>query len=377
MKPLKFNPVPAGKALAILLSSVLTGNALALTPEEIEMVRDRWIFVFDASVPQHAVHRAAEQAAGSIGQLPGHVYQHTIRGFSARMPAEAAARLAANNRNIKYYEADQVAQIVARPGSGGGTPTPPPAQTKPWGITRVNGGVSSNATAWVIDTGVDQDHADLNVDTARSANFVSRGKASLDDGNGHGTHVAGTIGALDNAIGVVGVAAGARIVGVRVLDNNGSGSWSDVLAGIDYVGQYGQYGEVANMSLGGGFSQAINSAVQAAAQKVKFAIAAGNESTSATTKSPASAEGPNIYTVTAFANGDTWASFSNYGNPPIDCAAPGVSIFSTYKGNTYATLSGTSMAAPHVAGVLLLGAPVTATQVKGDPDGNADPICTH
>lgn len=361
-------------ASALVVLSALSTPASALTPEEIEMVRDSWIFVFDSSVPQHAVRATAEQAVAGVGQRPGHVYQYTIRGFSARMPADAAKRLAAQNRNIKYYEADQVASVIGRP--SGGTTTPP-AQTIPWGITRVNGGHISGGTAWVIDTGVDQDHADLNVDMVRSANFVSRGKATVDDGNGHGTHVAGTIGARDNTIGVVGVAAGALIVGVRVLDANGSGAWSDVLAGIDYVGQNGKIGEVVNMSLGGGFSQAINSAVQAASQKVRFVLAAGNESTSATTRSPASAEGPNIYTVSAFAKGDNWASFSNYGNPPIDCAAPGVSVFSTYKGNSYTTLSGTSMAAPHVAGVLLLGVLQTTTKVNGDPDGNPDPICTH
>lgn len=361
-------------ASALVLLSALSTPASALTPEEIEMVRDSWIFVFDSSVPQHAVRATAEQATAGVGQRPGHVYQYTIRGFSARMPADAAKRLAVQNRNIKYFEADQVASVIGRP--SGGTTTPP-AQTTPWGITRVKGGVDSSGIAWVIDTGVDQDHADLNVDMARSANFVSRGKATVDDGNGHGTHVAGTIGAKVNTIGVVGVAAGALIVGVRVLDANGSGAWSDVLAGIDYVGQNGRFGEVANMSLGGGFSQAINSAVEAASINVKFVLAAGNESTSATTRSPASANGPNIYTVSAFSKGDSWASFSNFGNPPIDCAAPGVSIFSTYKGNSYATLSGTSMAAPHVAGVLLLGQLVKTTGLIGDPDRDPDPICTH
>ena len=111
---------------------------------------------------------------------------------------------------------------------------------------------------------MDQDHPDLNVDTARSANFVSRGRDTKDDGNGHGTHVAGTIGAIDNNIGVIGVAPGAPIVGVRVLNNNGSGSLSDVIAGIDYVAANAAPGDVANMSLGGGVSQALDDAVIAA-----------------------------------------------------------------------------------------------------------------
>jgi subtilisin family serine protease len=229
----------------------------------------------------------------------------------------------------------------------------------------------------VIDTGVDQNHPDLNVDTTRSVNFVSRGKYKVDDGNGHGTHVAGTIAAIDNTIGVIGVAAGATVVGVRVLGDNGSGSFADVIAGVDHVAAHGNPGDVANMSLAGGYSLALNEAVQNASANVKFAIAAGNNGANASSYSPASAQGANIYTVSAFANGDTWASFSNYGNPPIDCGAPGVSVLSTYKGDGYATLSGTSMAAPHVAGLLLLGIPATDGAVSGDPDGNPDPIAVH
>ncbi len=366
-------------AVAICFSAATTMTATAQTPDELEMVRDSWIFVFDKSVSPNAVRGLADRAIASTGGQRGHVYSNSIRGFSAKMSAQAAARVAANNPNIAYYEADQIARIwapvkgKAKPGGGSD-----PVETTPWGITRVNGGVSGAAgTAWVIDSGVDQDHNDLNVDTARSANFVSRGKSTKDDGNGHGTHVAGTIAAVDNTIGVVGVAAGASVAGVRVLNNQGSGSFADVIAGIDYVGANGQAGDVANMSLGGGFSQALNDAVIAASSTVKFALAAGNESTDANTKSPASANGPNIYTVSAFAEGDTWASFSNFGNPPIDCADPGVAVFSTYKDGGYATLSGTSMATPHLAGVLLLGAARTDGAVSGDPDGNPDPICVH
>ncbi|MDP2958087.1 MAG: S8 family serine peptidase, partial [Longimicrobiales bacterium] len=154
----------------------------------------------------------------------------------------------------------------------------------------------------------------------------------------------------------------------------GSGSYSNVIAGVDYVAANGASGDVANMSLGGPFSQALNDAVVAASARVKFALAAGNESTSATTRSPASANGPNIYTVSAFANGDTWASFSNFGNPPVDFGAPGVSILSTYKGGAYATFNGTSMASPHVAGILLMGSIRADGTVSGDPDGIADRI---
>jgi subtilisin family serine protease len=173
---------------------------------------------------------------------------------------------------------------------------------------------------------------------------------------------------------VVGVAAGATVVSVRVLNRQGSGTTSGVIAGVNYVAEAAAQGDVANMSLGGGISEALDNAVIAASAKVKFAIAAGNESMDANLSSPARANGNNIYTVSAMRQGDIWASFSNYGNPPVDYCAPGVYIFSTYKNGGYATLSGTSMAAPHVAGLLLLGRISTDGYVSGDPDGNADPI---
>jgi len=131
------------------------------------------------------------------------------------------------------------------------------------------------------------------------------------------------------------------------------------------------------MSLGGGVSQALDDAVVAAAATgVKFTLAAGNESDDANNHSPARANGPNIYTVSAFSQGDNWASFSNFGNPPVDYAEPGVAIPSTYKNGGYATFSGTSMAAPHLAGILLTGRARSDGTVNGDPDGDPDTIGT-
>lgn len=370
-----------------LLALALTGGvsaavqAQSMNVEERDMVRDRWIFVFHDSVPRAEVALQAQRLSASVGASVGHVYENSIRGFSARMSAQAAGQLAAKNPQIRYYEADQIARAIAKP--GGGTSSQPP-QTMPWGITRVKGGTASceglGKSAWVIDTGIDQTHPDLNVDKVRSKNFVSSGIQKVTDGNGHGTHVAGIIGALNNAIGVVGVCPGVPVIGLRVLNDRGSGTWSDVLAGIDWVGGYGngKPGDVANMSLGGGFSQSINDAVinVSNASSVKFALAAGNEATNAGTRSPASANGAYIFTVSAFDGGDNFAaSFSNYGNPPIDFSGPGVSIYSTYKDGGYRTLSGTSMATPHVAGVLLLGNCGNGGTVKGDPDGHPDIIC--
>jgi subtilisin family serine protease len=149
------------------------------------------------------------------------------------------------------------------------------------------------------------------------------------------------------------------LVAVRVLDNSGSGTTSGVIGGIEYV---------ANMSLGGGFSQALNDAVTAAAGGVLFALAAGNESTDASTRSPASAEHPNIYTVSAIGQDDCLASFSNFGSP-VDVAAPGVGVLSTKMGGGTTTFNGTNMAAPHVAGLLLLGTLGSNGTACGDPDG--------
>ena len=181
----------------------------------------------------------------------------------------------------------------------------------------------------MIDTGINLNHPDLNVDAARSRNF-SNGN-SPEDGNGHGSHVAGIIGAKNNSIGVVGVSPGATLVAVRVLNNAGSGSNSDVIAGVNYVAANGQSGDVANMSLGGGVSQALDQAVvNAAATGVKFTLAAGNESDSATNHSPARANGPNVYTVSAFAKGtsatdtdDPWALIPTSATRPWTMPSPG------------------------------------------------------
>lgn len=307
-------------------------------------------------------------------------YGYAVNGFAAKINKEQLKILRADSR-VKLIEQDQLITLgkPTNPGGGGGTTTPP-AEELPWGIARVNGGISgSTGTAWIIDTGIDLDHPDLNVDPTRNRSFLGGKDANNpDDGNGHGTHVAGTIAAIDNSIGVIGVAAGAKVVAVRVLDSRGSGTYSGVIAGVDYVGREGKAGDVANMSLGGSFSQALNDAVIAASSKgVIFCVAAGNDGKDANNYSPASAEGANIRTVSASDINNFFAYFSNYGNPPVDWCAPGVSIKSTWKGGGYNTISGTSMATPHVAGVLLLGEGKTLMTVIGDKDTTADPIITH
>ncbi|MCB9282824.1 MAG: S8 family serine peptidase [Lewinellaceae bacterium] len=314
-----------------------------------------------------------------------YAYGTAIKGFSGEMDQQTADRLAADPR-VAYVEQDQVATIVGGPPGGGGGGGGGGGQTTPWGIARVNGGANGvGKVAWIIDSGIDLNHPDLTVDVNRSKCFLDTSpnacKNGPEDENGHGTHVAGIVAAKDNTTGVIGVAAGASVVAVRVLDRNGSGSYSGVIAGVDYVTATAASGDAANMSLGGPTSSALDAAVIALGNHgVKLAMAAGNESTSANNSSPARANGNNIYTVSAMAQGDLWAYYSNYDNPPVDYCEPGSSIYSCYKNGGYATLSGTSMASPHLCGILLLlgnGNPATDGTVSGDPDGNPDPIAVH
>lgn len=318
-----------------------------------------------------AKYRIADESIGAV-------YGTVLDGFAADLNSEQY-ELVKNDPAVFYIEPDRVVSIAQgkKPGGGGGST----GQETPWGITRVGGSVNYTGTnvAWVIDTGIDLTHPDLNVSTANGFTAFTSGKdANLNDGNGHGSHVAGTIAAKNNTIGVVGVAAGAPVVPVKVLDSRGSGSNSGVIAGVDWVGSKGKTGDVANMSLGGGASSALDAAVLNASNKgIKFVIAAGNSGANANNYSPARVNGANIWTISASDINDNFASFSNFGNPPIDYCAPGVSIKSTWKSGGYNTISGTSMAAPHAAGVLLLGAPKTSGFVKNDKDSTPDPIISR
>lgn len=316
--------------------------------------------------------------AAIMGIRPQLVYTAALSGFSAELN-QGQLNALRHNPNVDYIEPDQVMMLAPPPGKGPGGGGGGGGQVVPWGVTRVGGaGDGTGKTAWVIDTGVDLDHPDLRVDLGRSISFVTRGKNTPDDGNGHGTHVAGTIAALDNGSDVIGVAAGASIVSVRVLDNSGSGSYSWVIAGVDHVAQYGKSGDVANMSLGGPISAALDQAVLNAAGKgIKFALAAGNEGTHANNSSPARVNHANVYTISAISSNDCLTSWSNYGNPPVDYAAPGASILSLKAGGGTTTMSGTSMAAPHVAGLLVLGGVRSSGTACNDPDGTADPIASR
>jgi subtilisin family serine protease len=274
------------------------------------------------------------------------VWGNALHGYAAVIPNDRVAELRAD-ANVKYIVADGEASISA--------------QTIPYGIDLVNAdssstlagngsGAVSNVNVYVIDTGVDASHPDLNV--VQSVNFAKGGGRS-GDCNGHGTHVAGTIAAKDDAQGVVGVAPGAPIHAVKVLNCQGSGQWSWIISGINWVTANHGGNAVANMSLGGGANQAVDDAVRnSAANGVFYGLAAGNDGANACNQSPARAgAGTNngIATVAAIDSASQEASWSNDG-PCVDIWAPGVNVLSTWTGGGYNTISGTSMASPHVTG---------------------------
>lgn len=287
------------------------------------------------------------------------IYSRALRGFAARLSAQQIADLE-NDARVAYVELDGVMSINQgkKPGGGGGGGSTTP-QTIPWGIEKIGATVSStsagdgsgaitNVRTYIIDTGIDAAHADLNVTT-----HVNMAGGQNTDCHGHGTHVAGTVAARDNGQDVVGVAPGAPLIGVKVLNCQGSGTTSGVIAGIDWVTANAVKPAIANMSLGGGASATLdNAVVNSAASGVFYAIAAGNSGANACNYSPARAgAGTNngIFTTAATDSNDNEASWSNYGNC-IDGWAPGVGVLSTRRGGGTTTLSGTSMAAPHVGG---------------------------
>ena len=328
------------------------------------------------------------------------VYTYAIDGFTANLTDDELETLRKDPR-VKTIEQDYLIALK-KPGRGGGGSTPA-AQQVPYGITRVGGaGDGTGKTAWVLDTGIDLDHEDLNVDLARSVSFT--GDNNPNDVDGHGTHVAGTIAAIDNNIGVIGVAAGASVVACKVLADNGEGEFSWTVQALDYVRANASQGDVANMSLGPR-SRYIDSETDVATlalanSGIKVAIAAGNEYDDCSFYSPARNNQANIFTISGIGEGDVVYWSSNYG-APVDYAAPGVNVLSTTPDNNYDAFTGTSMASPHAAGVLLLGNYTTDGvrlggyfEVRGqrltgnysttddysrsvyrdDPDGVADPI---
>jgi subtilisin family serine protease len=333
--------------------------------------------------------KVAEAHSRKVGAEVTSVYQHALRGYAAKIPSARLSDVKADPR-VKFVESDRTAVAFG--------------QSMPTGVDRIQGELSSTQSGngsgsvdvgvAVIDTGINKTHPDLNVAGGRnfaSWSFSNDGNDKYEDGHGHGTHVAGTIAAKDDGNGAVGVAPGARLYGVKVLSNSGTGYQSWIINGIDWVTARADTIDVANMSLGGSGtdgpcgSNAYHMAIcNSVAAGVTYTVAAGNSNADLKNYVPATYD--QVLTVTAEAdfNGqpgggaaatcrsdvdETAADFSNYatltsGDQDHTIAAPGVCIYSTWKGGGYNTISGTSMASPHVAGTAAL------CIAKRDVDGN-------
>lgn len=339
------------------------------------------IVVFKADVTDvpGLARRLAKDHDGSLR----FTYQHAIKGFAARFPAAAADGLR-RNPHVAYVEPDAEMRIV-------GTETNPPS----WGLDRVDQhdlplssgytypNTATNVNVYILDTGVRLTHSEFGgrahyIPSANNGNFVLDSHTNAEDCHGHGTHVAGTA-----AGATYGIAKGATIWAGRVLNCAGSGQLSEVIAGIDWITGNGQKPAVVNMSLGGGDAQSVADAVEnSIAAGFNYAVAAGNGDPffgfpqDACTVSPANA--PDALTTGATDVTDNEGSFSNYGSC-VDILAPGVDITSAWltNDNATATLSGTSMATPHVTGTVALylaaNPSATAAEVAAALKNNATP----
>ena len=299
----------------------------------------------------------------SEGATVEHIFNHVLPGFAVNVPNDAVLETIMQNPNVDYVQPDVKVKVFA--------------QRLPTGVDRIDGDLSStksgdgsgsvNADIAILDTGIDLNHPDLNV--YKQVTFVP-GTSNGNDDDGHGTAVAGVAAAKDNSQGVVGVAPGARLWAIKVLDSNGMGSSSDIIKGIDYVTEHAEEIDVVNLSFGAvGKNDALHNAIIRSVQAgVTYAAAAGNEGMDASNVFPASY--PEVIAVSAIVDtdgkcggistigttagkDDTLASFSNYG-PVVDLAAPGVIVKTTTIGDSYMSFSGTSAATAHVTGAVAL-----------------------
>jgi len=307
-------------------------------------VKDRYIVVFKQNVGNP--DRLVDEMSRGAGMQVHYRYRHAIKGFAATIPAQALEGIR-RNPNVDYVEADGIVSINQQ--------NNPPS----WGLDRINQrnlpldnlytwqNTGSEVKVYIIDTGIRYSHNEFGNRASFGFDAIDQ-NGNGEDCNGHGTHVAGTVGGSN-----VGVAKEVSLISVRVLNCQGSGTWSGVVAGVDWVYANSTPPAVANMSLGGGgIVISVEEAVQRTVLEkgVTFVVSAGNDNRSACNYSPARL--PEVITVGATQNNDQRASYSNHGSC-VDLFAPGSSIYSSTSSgnNTYATYSGTSMAAPHVAGV--------------------------
>jgi subtilisin family serine protease len=346
--------VVGAAAAAIAGSGTAVAQAQVRAADTAGSVADSYLVVLkdSSAIPlseiKAVVASAAQNLAGHYGAQLTRTFSTVLHGFSVTANEQEAKRLAADN-SVAYVVQNHVFHVAD-------TQQNPPS----WGLDRVDqhdlpldksytySTAASNVTAYVIDTGVRATHETFGGRVSGGKDFVDNDNDPNDE-NGHGTHVAGTIGGSE-----YGLAKGVKIVPVRVLDAQGSGTTDQVVAGIDWVADNASGPSVANMSLGGSADDAIDQAVSGAIAKgVTFAVAAGNDSSDAGNDSPARV--PAAITVAASDQTDKQASFSNYGSV-VDLYAPGVNITSSWgTGDTATnTISGTSMATPHVTGAAAL-----------------------
>lgn len=362
-------------AAAVAISLACTGAVLAQAgaPDPSEPAEDgiqeRYIVVLKDDVFQTSERVASDQAR-RLGLEVRQTYRYALKGYAARIPTERLDDVRADP-SVAFVEPDKVVRTTE--------------QTLTYGINRIDADTSSTkagdgagdvlgVNAYVIDTGVDENHSDLNV--VEHVNFHGGKNRDCD---GHGTHVAGTVSARDNTSAVVGVAPGAPLTGVKVLGCNGSGYMSNVIKGVDWVTANAKKPAIANMSLGGGASDALDRAVKSSADSgVFYAVAAGNDGRSACKQSPARAGAGTdngIMTTAATNKYDREAAFSNRGSC-VDVWAPGVGVLSTKLGGGTVRLSGTSMSSPHAGGTgaLYLSTNPDATPAAVEQQLKADSV---
>jgi len=312
------------------------------------------------------------------------VFNGATPGFLMNMTASQAQSLK-SDPDVEMVEQDRIIALEVNPLLK--TPFIPSdidmdVRHVPYGVERVGGSVNfeqhrdwKNRWVWILDTGIDTDHPDLHVLTSYSIDCTSEN--TFDDAHGHGTHVAGIVAAKDNSFGVTGVVAGAKLVAVKVLNSKGTGKYSELLAGLSHVMQYAQADDVVNISLGGNKSETVDKAVlQLGMRGIHVVMASGNSGKDMKDTSPASTDGYKLYTVGAIDWEDTFTDYSNYGTG-LDFAAPGHGILSTYLDGKYAYTSGTSMAAPHAAGVILLTKGIFRSSSFTWTPGGYVPIISH